>query len=156
MIEQERDRSEFIDSREIFLQLGESSQLVLSDAQINELINSGIISIAYDAAQNSPESGASGIVVELNVGVLPPMKMMGKFLEGRADAVSFDYEDSNQAEALGMWIHGSKTEPTTRVSDDVQYSVTPVTQKIARSLNGYVWRNCQNLIQAAVPQQNLT
>ncbi|MBP7774514.1 hypothetical protein KA078_01850 [Candidatus Woesebacteria bacterium] len=152
MKEQEKNDSQVIDSREIFLQLGESSQLVLSDAQINQLIHSGALSITYDAAQNVSESEASGIMVELNADQLPPIRMVGKFLEGRTDAVSFEYEEPNQAEALGAWIHGGKPEPTTRISDELEYPVTPVTQKIARSLNEYVWRNRQDLIQAAVQQ----
>ncbi len=143
-----------VDLQEILLKLGKDSELVLSDRQIDQLLDSKIISITYDAAQSMPESGVSGIVVKLTVDARPPIeiKMMGKFLEGQMDAVSFEYEEPNQAKALGEWIHGGKPEPTTRISDKVEYSVTPVTQKILRSLNGYVWHNRQDLIQAAVQQ----
>lgn len=137
--------------------LNEPGVLVISDAEITDMIRLGFLSISFDETEKNDTTGASGIIAELNVAD-HHIRMHGRFLEERTDAVAFEYEREEEAKKLGTWVFDGQPEPTSRVFADTRtYNITPVSRKLLRSLNGYVFRNNKSLISyAAHPPESIS
>lgn len=137
--------------------LNEPGVLVISDAEITDMIRLGFLSISFDGTEKNDTTGASGIIAELNVAD-HHIRMHGRFVEERTDAVVFEYEREEAAQKLGTWVFDGHPEPTSRVfADNRTYNITPVTRKLLRSLNGYVYRNNKSLISyAAHPPESIS
>lgn len=145
-----------LECRALFQSLNEPGQLVIPDATIDDLIDAGFITFGFEGVRRHPEQQMSGIVFELRLPDLPTITLIGKTIPERPTVLSFEYELPEQRALLARWIFNGSPEPTRRASTyGGEYAVTPVTQKLLASINGYAYRVQHQLLQY-VYQQSIT
>ncbi len=144
-----------LECKSLLRSLNEPGQLVLSDATVDALVEAGFITFGFEAARCHPEEGKSGIVFEFRFPQLPVITLEGRTIPEKPSTLSFVFEQSEHRALLAHWIFGSAQPERRALPEGGEYRITPVTDKLLSSINGYANRTLQQLIQY-VRQQSIT